>query len=526
MSSWEATAVAEPTAIPTTAKRVTFFEDRAEVTRVAKVSVADGRQWVRLDGATSLLDDRTVQARSLSDRVQVLSARVVRRMREVSEGNTEDRSAILQATNELVAQRNELQTAQARTDKRVSYLHELLIEWCETMAAVPRPGEDSPIVEYAKVWEALTTRDEDHLAQQVELKDAIDDVQHRIRTNQQKMSDLSSTRTLYECFIEVQVDASTMDDVELEVRYRTPCALWRPEHMARLDRDTKDPRAGRMEWTSWGVVWHRTGEEWKDVEVAFSTARPAQVADAPNVRDDELTKRKKTPEEKKQIVVQVREETIKETGEREAAQMPGVDDGGKPLEFTPKGTYTLPGNGQPTRVEIGQRSLAASVARVLMPERAQTAFLKADANWEGDSPILAGPLRLARGNALVGRSRTKFVAPGERFETGFGPEDGIRCKRSVHEERETAKLTGSQTIDRRVTLRLSNLGDSTRELQIIERIPVSEIEGLEVRLKDAKDWKLDEDGYLTRDVTLESRANSTLEYGYEVRAKSNVVLPF
>jgi uncharacterized protein (TIGR02231 family) len=523
---WEATAVPEPTAIPTTAKRVTFFEDRAEVRRTAKVSVADGRQWVRLDGATSLLDDRTVQARSLNDRVQVLSARVVRRMREVNEFNQQDRDALMQAIKELVAQRNELQTAQHRADSRVSYLHELLIEWCETLAAVPKPGKDSPIAEYAKAWDALVTRDDDFLAQQGELKDAIDDVNGEMRRRQQKVSEANATRTLYECFIEVQVDASTTDDIELEIKYRTPCALWRPEHLARLDRDEKNAHAGQIEWTTWGVVWHRTGEDWKDIEVAFSTARPAQVADAPNIGDDVLNKRKKTAEEKKQVVVQVREETIKETGERAAAEMPGVDDGGKPLEYTPKGTYTLPGTGQPTRVEIGRRALKASVARVLIPERAQTAFLKADANWEGESPILAGPLRLARGSALVGRSRTKFVASGEKFETGFGPEDGVRCKRSVNEERETAKLTGSQTIERKVTLRLSNLGDSTREVLITERVPVSEIEGLEIKLKEAGDWKLDEDGYLTRTITLEPRANLTLDFAYEIKARSNVVLPF
>ena len=516
----------ELTAIPTTAKRVVFFEDRAEVTRVAKVSVADGRQWVRLDGATSLLDDRTVQARSLSDRVQVLSARVVRRVRQVNAGNVQDRDELLRQIKEITAQKNELTTAAARADQRASYLRELMIEWCETLAGVPRPGDDSPAEEYARAWDALVTRDDDYLAQQVELLDAQDDVNAEARQRQQKLSDAISTRTLYECFVEVQVEASTTDDIELEVKYRTPCALWRPEHLARLDRDEKDPHTGKIEWTTWGVVWHRTGEDWTDVEVAFSTARPAQVADAPTLDDDRLSKRKKTPEEKKQVVVQMREETIKETGERGAAEMPGVDDGGKPLEFTPKGIYTLPGTGQPTRVEIGRRTLNASVARVLIPERAQTAFLKADANWEGDSPILAGPLRLARGSALVGRSRVKFVASGEKFETGFGPEDGVRCKRSVKEERETAKLTGSQTIERKVTLRLSNLGDSARELQITERVPVSEIEGLEIKLKESKDWKLDEDGYLTRTITLEPRANATYEFSYEIKAKSNVVLPF
>jgi uncharacterized protein (TIGR02231 family) len=226
------------------------------------------------------------------------------------------------------------------------------------------------------------------------------------------------------------------------------------------------------------------------------------------------------------VVVQMREEQVKDTGARAEAEMPGVDDGGKPLEFAPRGRYSLPSNGQPTRVEIGHRVLKASVARVLLPERAQTAFLKADANWEGEAPILAGPLRLARGGSVVGRSRAKFVAPGEKFETGFGPEEGVRCKRAVREERETAKLTGSQTIERKVTLRLSNLGDSKRELEITERIPVSEIEGLEVKLTEGKDWKQDQDGYLKRTVQLEPRANLTLDFSYEIKAKSNVVLPF
>ena len=127
---------------------------------------------------------------------------------------------------------------------------------------------------------------------------------------------------------------------------------------------------------------------------------------------------------------------------------------------------------------------------------------------------------------MVGRSRVKFVASGEKFETGFGPEDGIRCKRAQREDREQAKLTGSQTIERKVTLRLSNLGDSARELEVIERIPVSEIEGLEVKLTDGKDWQLDKDGYLRRTVKLEPRGQLTLEYEYEIKAKGNVVLPF
>lgn len=517
----------DPVANPTSASRVVLFEDRAEVTRVGKVTLNEGRQWVRLAGPTVLLDDRSVQARSMSDRATVLSARVVRRTRDVTDVPADEAAKLAAAVQAAQAEVNLIQSQESRLSARTNYLTQLMQQWASRFAQVPRPGEDSPPAEWAQAWQTLIGRDDEYLGQREQLLNELDDAADRHREVIRQLDNASGTRTVFECFVEVQVDASSMDDVELEIKYRTPCALWRPEHMARLNQDAKNPHAGQIEWSSWGVAWQRTGEDWDDVEVAFSTARPAQVADAPEVADDVLTKRKKTAEERKQVVVQMREETVKDAGSgRVEAEMPGVDDGGKPLEFTPRGRYKLPSNGQPTRVEIGGRSLKAAVARVLIPERAQTAYLKAEANWDGDSPVLAGPLRLARGGAVVGRSRVKFVASGEKFETGFGPEDGVRCKRARTEDREKAKLTGSQTIERKITLRLSNLGDSARELEVLERIPVSEIDGLEVKLTDGKEWQLDKDGYLRRTVTLEPRANLTLSYEYEIKAKGNVVLPF
>lgn len=513
--------MAEPIAHASTPRRVVFFEDRAEVSRVALVSVAQGRQWVRLEGMTLLLDDRSVQARALSDRVKVLAARVVRRKRQVSSLPADETAKLQAAIDEAARVAAQLDQQADRVNRRSSYLYSLMQNWCSSVAGVPKPG-DGDAAEYGKAWAALMTRDDEYLATQLELAEQRDAANAEHSKRLEELSRRSFIETRFECFVEVQVESTTTDDIELEIKYRTPCALWRPEHMARLLRGRQD----EIEWTTWGVVWHCTGEKWDDVEIAFSTARPAQVADAPNIDDDLLTKRKKTAEEKKQVIVQMREETISEAGASAAPDMPGVDDGGKPLEFTLRGRYSLPGTGQPTRVQASRVSLKAAVTRVLLPERAQTAFLKAVASWNGDAPILAGPLKLARGNAIVGRSRVKFVAQGEKFETGFGPEDGVRCKRAVSETRETAKLTGAQTIARKVTLRLSNLGHEPRELEITERVPVSEIEGLEVKLVESRGWSLDKDGYLAHTLTLAPNANVTLEHSYELRAKSNVVLPF
>ena len=63
------------------------------------------------------------------------------------------------------------------------------------------------------------------------------------------------------------------------------------------------------------------------------------------------------------------------------------------------------------------------------------------------------------------------------------------------------------------------------EVQILERVPVSEIEGLEVRAPEPKEWAPDKDGYMKRNLTLEPNAAKELKYKYELKAKSNVELP-
>ena len=96
--------------------------------------------------------------------------------------------------------------------------------------------------------------------------------------------------------------------------------------------------------------------------------------------------------------------------------------------------------------------------------------------------------------------------------------------RELDEERDTAALTGTQKRKRAVRLYLSNLSGEKRTVEVQERIPVSEIEGLEVICNDAA-WKFDGDGIGRRTVELAAGAHEKLTLRYELRASSNVVLP-
>ena len=47
------------------------------------------------------------------------------------------------------------------------------------------------------------------------------------------------------------------------------------------------------------VVWQRTGEDWKDVRLAFSTARPTLGTTPPRLAEDVLFTRAKQEQEKR-----------------------------------------------------------------------------------------------------------------------------------------------------------------------------------------------------------------------------------
>jgi uncharacterized protein (TIGR02231 family) len=498
---------------------IRFFEDRAEVTRGAQVELAFGRQWIRIAGISPLVDERSVQAACKG--AKVLAARVFRRFKQADEFASSEIAALEKQEENLARRLEALALVRSRHEKRLEYLGELQGSW----AKVPRIASDTPLESWIDAYKELTAQDIAELNKLLACNKEHEQLGEKLAEIQGALSTLRGQHPRHECFIEVYLDASSPGAFEISVTYRLPSALWRPEHVARLDLDPKPPGKGKVSLTTFATVWQRTGENWEGVQAAFSTARPAQVANPPLMRDDDLSKRKKTPEEKRKIVVEARDQTIERAATAKAPDMPGVDDGGEPLEFLPKGLVTLPSTGMPMRIEIGCVEFAAEVARVLMAERSPLTHLRASCVNGGKTPLLAGPAKVARGASLMGCSRLDFVGVGEGFEIGFGPEDGLRCKRRQEERRETGLLLGKQTVTRDVALYLSNLSSEPRELTIIERVPVSEIEGLEVRAPEPREWAPDKDGFMKRTVTLEANAVKELKYKYELRAAGNVELP-
>jgi hypothetical protein len=120
-----------------------------------------------------------------------------------------------------------------------------------------------------------------------------------------------------------------------------------------------------------------------------------------------------------------------------------------------------------------------------------------------------------------------FVVPGERFELGWGPDAELRLRREQHQhEAERGMLSAWTSREEHVTLRCSNLADAPARFTVTERVPVSEIEKVQIAVDPKKTTDAaapDADGFVRWTVELPAFGTKTVELLYVVKHHKDVV---
>lgn len=528
------------------ARVVTLFEDRAEVQRVATLRLRSGVQVVTLLGVSVFVDDLSVVVKPLQGEVacEAVSVVATRVVREAVEQANEDEAEVERLKNKLrdVQERcDAIDNEVTRLRSHASRIESLMQMWDKALSAMPSGfhTDEGTCESSEELWKSSFKNLQNELKRTY---DAIADKKTqryhatRLRDRAHQLVDVAERTTHhYRAGVEVQLyvadeavhEGEEERTVQLELTYRTACALWRPEHMATLI--TADDGTHQLALQTLATVWQITGEKWENVTCKFSTARPAQQASAPMLQSDLLTMRKKSDQERKQIVVHQRDEQIATVGisdgVRVVQQMPGLDDGGQAFAYVAPEPCTIVSDGAPVRVKLYEQVLSCDVQHVAYPELSEVVHVRATATLGKGMPLLAGPLWIARQNAIMGRSQTQFVAEGEAFELGMGVDDGLRVRRTATEKRETVPVLGTQIIRYDVELFVSNLSDESRSLRVVERVAVSELQDVKVLVTSHEGGKLNErDGMVVFDVNLPPGALHILVLRYRIEAGARVVI--
>jgi uncharacterized protein (TIGR02231 family) len=295
--------------------------------------------------------------------------------------------------------------------------------------------------------------------------------------------------------------AAAAGKLELSLAYALPGASWAPAYDARLRSEKRQVRLD-----AFGLVRNATGEDWTDVALTLSTARPGLGGAAPEiapwyvdvsqpvVRLDEsggYARKLKRPDPSSTILSQngVMSAMAYDAAPAEqevdatfaAAEVASAATSASFKIATP---VTLASDNTPQRVPLGGADLAAVLRYQATPKLQETAFLAAAVTNTGDLPFLGGALNVFLDDTFVATSRLATTMPGEKFTLQLGADEGIALKRKIVTR--FTEDTGFTSRSRRTTydilLTVTNNKRSAERIVLTDALPVARDEKIVVKL--------------------------------------------
>lgn len=478
---------------------VTLLEDRALVQRQEKLNLTSGLWRIIIIDVAPILADKTLRGTlknaRLGDRINDI------RVRRQILAKESDRPEQIQS---LMQQWREFQQTFQGLDRdrqgRQSTFNELTDILERAIAEVPIDAAWGQLdaQDWRSQLRSLFERLRALRSEIIETYQAQERLIHQFNDLIARIQSIVRPDYFYTANIEADLNITEAGEWELIIDYIVPNALWRPWHQARLQQGENPTVSLRCD----GCVWQQTGEDWNDVDLIFSTARPSLGADPPLLNEDRLNIQEKSSE----IVVETREQSIQTTGLGvRTMELPGVDDGGEVRILRSQTQATIPSDGHPYRVPIFALETPSEVKYILMPELATQVILKSEQVNTSEFPLLAAPVDLIRSTEFVGKTSLLFVASGEKFALGWGIDAGMRVQRTQKKEQKQDPISRWKTTTITTQIYLSNISDESRTIEVTERVPISELEQVKISViseRSTNNISSDRNGFCIWNITL------------------------
>lgn len=191
--------------------------------------------------------------------------------------------------------------------------------------------------------------------------------------------------------------------------------------------------------------------------------------------------------------------------------------------FTVPGKLTVLSTGEQKRVQLDEAALEPILLVRTVPRVNPKAFLYTKLTAPKTTPYLPGQVSLFRDGTFAGTGRLPQLAPGEEFELGFGPDDAVRVRHAIVDEKrgESGIISSSKTDVRNFRISVKNLHERPIQLVIQDQIPVSQQQDIKVDLvtktAPTKQNIDDKRGVLAWESTLAADQEQVLDFGYRVQ---------
>ncbi len=535
-------ASAAPAPVDSTIRAVTVYTDRAVVTRTAHVALAGGITELVFANLPETLTERSLQvsgqgtAQALILDVSTRRTYVdftpnarVKELEDVLRGlqkqlrGLEDHASVLQAQGTMLDRMEAALFAPPTKD-------------------VPRPE----LAQFTNSLAYLTEQKTKLIAERSTLDGQREDLNQRISTAQSQLNELrGADRRAYQT-VTVRVSAPQAGNLDVALSYTVPGASWSPSYDARL---LSGERAVALSY--FGVVRQNTGEDWSEVALTLSTARPGLGGAAPTLstwsldvlnplllrqalekaeRREYSAKAAPAPTAAGAMNLQLLTSEPPPPELKDAALAAAtLEAGATSAAFKVALAASVPSDNSPQKVPIISTRLNANPEYLTVPKRLATAYLTAKVVNSSDFPLLAGAMNVFLDGTFVATSSLRTVMAGEKFDLALGADEAISVKhKRVNQFTEDTGLTRSgKRITYEYLITVQNNKRTAERVIVADQLPLSRNEKIVVRQlsPDAQEQKPTDQGALkwTLDLKPGEKRELTVKFAIEFANDVSVV---
>lgn len=505
-----------------TISNVIVYRGQALVTRVIELELPAGGSQIVVQKLPDAIVSESLYA-------QVRGGATVSSVRYRERAVEEDtREEVKQLDAEIEKVETMVRHAKAKRDLIFSHINALgkLIDF--TVAAENKDLNHG-VLQFEplqKIIEFKETKHTEHNEEILKLGDEIHELQKQLGLLQRKRKELRAGRSRTEREAVLFVNNPQTGKVVIELSYLVNEASWLPQYNLRANPEQT------IVFVEYDAVIHQaSGEDWTGVALSLSTAQPTTAASAPALEamevrvaptvTQELEMKKGMQEEDIQsraagmkyrdltgqfqqlqksrsemarkgkaaqtelnvaaVSSQMMELTADkdavryiQTAAKEYARTEGVS-----VTYALAGPITMPSRSDQQLVNIASFKNKADFLMLATPLLTDYVYLQADIANDSDVIMLAGPVSMYRNDEFVGKGSIELVTIGEKFTAGFGVDSQIKILREF-KDKKIETLWGNRVESYDYRLAINNYKNTKVKLRLLERIPYTEDEKLEI----------------------------------------------
>lgn len=541
-----------PRVVSSTIKHVTVYSDRARVTREASVAIGARTQSYVFRKLPGWVDDASVRLSLSPARVgRIVDVRVKREFlaRATDATYQSAEAAVQRTTAELAALNDEIKILEAQA-KQIAAIEVFSMKKLSKDVLV----RDIKIQTYGQVVAFITDSLRKTAAQRRAIEAKRQQLVPRLSAQQRRLAALRKLNRLEQTTVFVTLTGAVDANGTLRLTYMLPGATWEPLHELRAQG--KNPRSAEV--LSFARVTQASGEDWRDIDISFSTQSSTESIRIPGLasltlgetrRTTRIMRRRTTSFKRAQMAFQqqnrlwnevnqkVRHHRFKQVYEDNFQILNSIQSKtvqifktlrrrGTTTHFRGLGKASIRSDGHRARVRIAQRSLAAVQKIVAAPEQSLNAARTLEMTNATAQPLLPGKVALYHDSAFLGMTEMGFVAPGETFSLFLNVADQIKLSRVLDRKHSSIVRKMRTRMNVAFNVTVENLSGERVSLSLADRIPISEnkairIDGVKI---SPRGQKPDAKGLLKWALTLAPRQKRVFRLQYRVEYPPSLIL--